>query len=384
MSAAAYVASIETDPAHALARWRGLVQAGGRTSLFQTPVWLAAWFATLGAQPGRTPLLASIARRSDAHVVMALPLIAERRGRLRRIAFADAGVADYAAPLLMPGCPQDRAGARALYAALRRALPPADLLAVEKLPAQVDGLDNPLLHWPGVRASALCGHPVEVGEDFDAWRYSREKTHRKELERSWRVFERHEQARFARIDDHAQAAQVMDALERQQRESIQAKGWAYVLDAPGYRDFYRRLLADGLDSGQTVLTALLAGEEVVAALLGLRRGADYAMVRIGHAGGAWRTCSPGRLVIERSMAALHAQGVRRFDFTIGDYAYKKGFKPQELALHDLTRALSWRGWPHSGYTALRHGLRQRLAAHPQLKARLVRMRARTAAAPPGD
>ena len=41
------------------------------------------------------------------------------------------------------------------------------------------------------------------------------------------------------------------------------------------------------------------------------------MVRISNAGDKWSNCSPGRLIIERTMAALHRDGVREFDFSFG-------------------------------------------------------------------
>jgi len=369
-----FVATVDTDVAAALGRWREWTDEGASITVFQTERWLSTWYATLGAQAGRTPVLASIARSSDGRVLMALPLVAERRGGLRRIALADFGVSDYAAPLVMPGCPDDAPQVRAMFAALRKALPGADLLAIEKMPETIGARANPLLHLPGVRASALFGNPATVGDDFDAWRFSREKTHRKELERSWRVFTRHPDARFEQVLDAGQAARVMDALEQQQRSAISGKGWAYILDEPGYRDFYRKLVAEGLASGEVVLTALMAGDEVVAALLGLRRGGEYAMIRIGSAAGEWRSCSPGRLIIERTMAALHAQGVRRFDFTIGDYAYKKGFMPDQLDLFDLAVPLSWKGRPHAAWVGLRHRLGQWSRTHPRLQRVLAQAR----------
>jgi CelD/BcsL family acetyltransferase involved in cellulose biosynthesis len=46
------------------------------------------------------------------------------------------------------------------------------------------------------------------------------------------------------------------------------------------------------------------------------------------------------------MAALHRDGVRQFDFSIGNYAYKRRFGVAPIALVDLTAALSWRGLPY--------------------------------------
>jgi CelD/BcsL family acetyltransferase involved in cellulose biosynthesis len=117
-----------------------------------------------------------------------------------------------------------------------------------------------------------------------------------------------------------------------------------------------------------VLSALTAGEEVVATLLGIRVGSRYVMVRISNAGEKWSNCSPGRLIIERTMAALHRDGVRQFDFSVGNYAYKRRFGVAPLPLADITAALSWRGLPHAWRDRAVHELRR----HPRLAAQVGR------------
>jgi CelD/BcsL family acetyltransferase involved in cellulose biosynthesis len=114
---------------------------------------------------------------------------------------------------------------------------------------------------------------------------------------------------------------------------------------------------------------LKAGDETVATLLGIRTGGRYVMIRISNAGGKWSNCSPGRLIIERTMAALHQDGVREFDFSVGNYAYKRRFGVKRLPLIDISAALSWRGWPF----VLRDRAVVALRNHPRLDARLRRV-----------
>ena len=74
----------------------------------------------------------------------------------------------------------------------------------------------------------------------------------------------------------------------------------------------------------------------MASLLGIRGADSYVMIRISNAAGRWTNCSPGRLVIERTMSALHAQGCRAFDFSVGNYDYKRRFGVKPVPLVDLT------------------------------------------------
>lgn len=126
--------------------------------------------------------------------------------------------------------------------------------------------------------------------------------------------------------------------------------------------FYRNLVSENLGNGYAVLTTLTAGDDVVATLLGVRHGSHYVMVRISNAGDKWSNCSPGRLITERTISALHRDGVRHFDFSIGNYACKRRFGVKPVALAEITAALVWRGWPF----ALRDHAARVLHRYPKL------------------
>ena len=54
-------------------------------------------------------------------------------------------------------------------------------------------------------------------------------------------------------------------------------GANFVLDEASNGAFYRNLIRDNVASGYAVLSALTAGDEVVAILLGVRTGTRYVM-----------------------------------------------------------------------------------------------------------
>ncbi|HEY0335653.1 MAG TPA: GNAT family N-acetyltransferase [Stenotrophomonas sp.] len=350
-----YLVTLDTDPVAAIDCWARELGPAPLIGPFQSTQWLQAWYDTLGATNDVQPLLVSIRRRDDGRLQMGLPLLIRQGGGLRRIEFADRGVTDYAAPLLTMAPPTSDQ-MRAMYAALRRALPRADLLVLHKCASSLAGVPNPLLALRGMRRSTLRGHVAHFGEDFDAWRRRCDKRHRKGMERCWRVFNRHPGAAFQVAADPHDALQILQTLEAQQRAVATRKGWAYLLDQPAHRHFYRRLVDGGLDDGSVVLSTLTAEGQVIAVALGIRQGDYYALLRVTHAGDRWRHCSPGRLLIDRTMAAMHAHGVRRFDLTIGDYAYKQAYLPTPVPLYELEQALSWRGMPFIAYRRVRRWL----------------------------
>ena len=94
-------------------RLRGSLQAMAATA-FQTPVWLAAWYATIGTAIGE-PMLVTIVESGTGEIAAILPLVRRTDRRLTIVEFADGGVSDNNAPILGPAAPVDAAGASALW-----------------------------------------------------------------------------------------------------------------------------------------------------------------------------------------------------------------------------------------------------------------------------
>jgi CelD/BcsL family acetyltransferase involved in cellulose biosynthesis len=242
-----------------------------------------------------------------------LPLIRRRQNNIVIVEFADLDLTDYNAPILGSAAPRDARAARALWRSV--------LSALRRMP------------------------PISF------------------------VFTREPAASFAIITDASEALRILSATEVQQGTRMQSIGLNYILNDETCAAFYRNLVRDGVGNGYALVSALTVGDEVVATLLGIRTGSRYVMIRISNAGEKWSNCSPGRLIIERTMAALHRDGVRAFDFSVGNYAYKRRFGVTRLPLIDISAALSWRGWPF----ALRDRAVGTLRNHPQLDARLRRV-----------
>jgi CelD/BcsL family acetyltransferase involved in cellulose biosynthesis len=356
------------DCQRAKARWGD----GADATPFQNWQWLQAWYGAFANVDHVEPLIAIISNAATGEPAVLLPLIRRTHNGIRIVEPADLDLTDYNAPLLGPAAPRDARSARAMWKDLRRALRRlpggADLIRLRKMPVETDGRPNPLALLDAAGPCALNGNIVTTGDDFDVWRFTLERTVRKELERSWRVFTRDPAASFKIIRDKDEALRVLSTMATQQGDRMQHLGLNFVLNDETYAAFYRNLVHDNVANGFAVLSALTVGDEVVATLLGIRQGSHYVMVRISNAGEKWSNCSPGRLIIERTIAALHNDGIRQFDFSIGNYAYKRRFGVARIALVDFSAALSWRGQPY----ALRDRAARWLRGHPELAERVKR------------
>jgi CelD/BcsL family acetyltransferase involved in cellulose biosynthesis len=347
------------------------LSAGHRTA-FQHGYWLGAWYE---AFHGVSPLIAVISDVATGKDIAMVPMVSHHRRGIRVVEFADFGVSDNNAPILAGDAAFDAAGARAIGTALvegLRALPDRfDLVRLKKMPAHVGARANPLLSLGRPGSCSLNGNLVLTGDDYAQYQAS---IKRMQMPRCWRVFSRHAGARFEIATDVARAHELLDVMDVQQQERMQQLGSRFVLNDAVHAGFYREVARQGVAEGYAVVSALVCDEGIVATTLGVRYGATYFLLRIGHAGKPWANCSPGLLVTERTMAALHQQGVRRFDLSIGNHDYKRRFGAEPVPLTDVTVALSWRGLPY----VLRDHAAQGLRRYPRLAAFAARAMGRTA------
>jgi CelD/BcsL family acetyltransferase involved in cellulose biosynthesis len=350
------------DWKQAEACWAG----GGHRTAFQHRYWLEAWY---GAFTDASPLIAIITDNATDQQVALLPLIRRVSSGVRIVEFADIGVTDYNAPVLGFAAPHDRVEARALcqtlLAGLRNLPDGVDLLRLRKMPANVGGMPNPLAFLGRMGSCSLNGNLVVVGDDFAAYRASLK---RMELPRSWRVFNRYPGAKFEIVTNVDKALALLDTMDAQQNDRMKQLGLKFVLDDDCHARFYRDIVSRGVREGYAIVSALTCDDEVVATTLGIKRGSDYTLLRISNAGKRWSNCSPGLLVIERTMDALHKAGVRQFDLSIGNYAYKRRFGATQLPLADVSIALGVWGLPY----LLRDYAAQLLRRYPRLHERVLR------------
>lgn len=359
---ARYRVSIGNDWSAANWPWRA-----GLSTPFQRGEWLGAFYQSLVLhEPDMLPLIAHVTD-GDGIPAFHLPLICRSVGALQVVEFADLNMTDFNAPLLGPAAPRNPADALEAWKAVKRALPSCDAVRFTKMPPMIGARPNPLCLAGGLLPAAANGNLLVVGDVWEDYNRSLERTVRKELERNWRVFTRSPDAHFTPITDPDAALASLVEMEALQRVRMHGLGEPYTLDDPVTADFYRRLLADGLKTGYAVMTTLRCGTDFVAGLLGVYDGETYVMIRLVHRGtGEWSKISAGRLVVHKTMEWLHGEGCRRFDFSVGNYPYKRRFNPVRMPMFDRVEALSARGVPMAlkaraaGWLRKRPHLRERV------------------------
>jgi CelD/BcsL family acetyltransferase involved in cellulose biosynthesis len=214
--AAGFRVEFVRDWKQAAARWNHV----SSSTPFLDHRWLDAWYAAFVNFADVEPLIAIISDAATSEQAALLPLIRRVQNGVRIVEFADLALTDYNAPMLTAAAPRDARAARVLWrdllAALKRLPGGADLVRLRKMPVNLDGRPNPLALLDGAGPCPLNGNVVTTGDDFDAYRYSLERTVRKGLERSWRVFTRDPAAALRIVTDRNEARRILSAMEIQQ------------------------------------------------------------------------------------------------------------------------------------------------------------------------
>jgi CelD/BcsL family acetyltransferase involved in cellulose biosynthesis len=335
---------------------------------FQAGAWLRAWYDTLAKREDVTPLLIELVDSASGRTLAGLPLIKRRDGELTCIEFADLDITDYNLPILARGGSLDRLPPDQVVACLSESLPRADILRFNKMPVEIEGNSNSFAFHRQATPSLLHRNILTIDGTWEDYRRKRlAKKVRKELERSWRVFERDAcDARFDEITDVDEALALLPVIEALHQRRVATRNGTYLLDDEPYAAFYRALIGEGLASGDVTLTVLRDGpDKLVAALLALRAGNTLTMVRMAQDCENWPQCSPGRLVIDQTIQAFFKEGLRHFDFTTGNYAYKDAFGVSHYPLFELKLPLSVRGRLHLGRAEVVESLKTRIRRHPR-------------------
>lgn len=351
--------------------------AGLHGNPFQSLPILASWFATFaGRGDARECFLVTLAT-PDGVPVFALPLVRRRCGGLLRIELPFSGVVDFTTPFVRLGFsalpPPD-----VLWDLLRPVLPKADIAVLRRMAAGPRPGSNPLFAHSQAQPSRFFTWRVDPLLAREARHARLSKACRKKLRRNREKFLALPGARFMVARSAAEALPLMERLESLQGQRIRAKGLAYGLDCPRVSAFYRRLVAEGVEAGTTLIAGMMLGDVVVGVGYAILSQDEAVYVRVASDFGPHASLTPGLLVSDAAMDEAFARGVRSFDFGMGDYRFKRELGGIANPLRDLIMPLSLAGRPLA--SAMR--IYQRCALNPMLRGLTGRKVLHPVASPP--
>lgn len=353
---------------------QGGLHANGRLTStgFQTRNWLTVHYEELARAQHARPRVVVVTERNSGEVALVLPLVIVKKRRLRVARFADLGVVDYGAPILGPAPLVKKRSIRRAWRAVLHALRDVDLIRLEKMPAEIGGRANPLIGRRGIAPSRRPGTVVTVTGSVDAFIAARGDAFRDAFVAAMTLLRKKGGAQFARAVKPDDIAHAFASLEEQQSARHAALGTKNKFADVAYRQFYERMVMDGTEVDLGYMFTLTAGGETIATLFGIEHDGTFTLLRLSHAGDAWKDVLPGRLICIAAMRYFIDRGVRRFDFGHGTHPFKESFGVAEVPLYDLIVARDLVALPRATF----HRVQGRMRKNARLRAFLRRFRRR--------
>ena len=337
---------ITDDPETVQVRWDALQRKAFATP-FQTREWCARLFGTVGRARGAQPLIVIVRNGETGEDIALLPLALERRGGLKVIAFADFGLSDYAMPMFVSGEAFRIETIRAIWPKIVEALPCADLIHFDKMPAAMENVDNPLIGLSGLMTADLDCWRTPLPEEWEEYERGLSKQSRRAIRRRAAKLDRLGTSDLEFLSGGEQAGRMLDLLRRVRKERFEKLGREDALDDPAVHAFYRSLAVSG-DGGLPLMSVLRLDGEVVALIFGLLKDRHFYMLAMAfvHGRPELEKCAPALVLVHRMMFRLHAEGLRIYDFTIGAESYKRSFGAKRHPLFEYLEPLTLKGRLH--------------------------------------
>jgi CelD/BcsL family acetyltransferase involved in cellulose biosynthesis len=321
-NAAAFTVEVCFDEGEARPQWEELEKRG---TPFQTRAWLLPWGRIVAPKFGATPVYVTVRDARTQRPVMFFPLCRRRWRGLATIEFPDLDVSDYNAPLMAPDLDLGAVEMRDLWEQIRCVLPPADIVRFDKVPTTFRGRDNPLVRLKWMQRTELCAWELSLPptrELYDERALDR-KTRKEHRRKRKHLTERVGPFEITRAATPSDGEAIFDALRNQRGVRFRRTRRTDVLVDPCFLAYYRAVIFDAW--GPFVdLSALKAGDEILATLFALRHEGAYLLLMHSF-DPALEAVSPGIMAIDEMITRVIASGDRYFDLTVGNEAYKREF-----------------------------------------------------------
>lgn len=301
--------------------------AASAATVFQHPLWLDLLYRRVAPALEASPLVVTGRGRDDGELRFVLPLIVRSRNGIRLLEAADLGVGDYAAPVVARRWNPPKGLARAV----RNALPPHDVLRIDKIRDEAAARWRALLGGEASRAP-FSTHAVAVSAPYSEWRDGAlGKSFAKYLDRRKKRFIKSGAATLKHLENEAAIREAIAAMAA-------LRAGRFGNDPIQYepvKRFYADLAVAGARAGLARTYSLLQDGETVGHLFGLTSGGCFHYLLIGCDYERFGRHSPGLLLYDLIIEDWIAAGGTAFDFTIGDEPFKRDFGTIATPMHRI-------------------------------------------------
>ncbi|TPI09198.1 GNAT family N-acetyltransferase [Mesorhizobium sp. B4-1-3] len=321
------------------------------------PAQSASWVSNWATATGADMVVATLA--CDARPALSLALEVVRRGPFKVARFCGGRHANgnFAAadPRLLPAI--DGTAIRSIFKAIAKERPDIDLISLERLLPDLDGVANPLAMLPGFPSPNLA-LAVDLDGGFDALlARASGKRKRKKHRSQTRKFEAVGAFRRVEARTREEVDRLLDAFLEMKEVRFAKMGIANVFGDGQVRIFFRALFTDALAEEKPPF--LLHGLDVAGklrAVTGSSRSGKRLICEFGAiAEDDLAFTSPGDFLFFDNIQEACELGFDVYDFSVGDEPYKRLWCDIEVQHFEVLAPLTLKGGVLA--TGLRQGAR---------------------------
>lgn len=311
-------------------------------SVFQRYEWLSAWNDTVGRSENVSPMIVAGIAGDDVKILF--PLAAERQLGARKVGWLAADWCDYNMPLMAPdfAAKLTEADVAVLWSALSDVIGDVDYLQLEKQPLTVGDYANPFAHH-GTQPFTADAYALKLGDEWQSFYAGlrSSKTRRRLREKENRLRKAGD-LRFRQLKDRGEIRDAVSTMLDWKVAQIVAKGMLNPFSGTIVDDFLVRVVAMSPRFGR--FYSLDLDGEMLAGCLALVDRKTFTIYQTAYGLGPHSRHSPGRILINRMMAAAIDEGLEFFDFSLGDEPYKLDVCDIRTKLMRSARAVTAAGW----------------------------------------
>ncbi|UCI05937.1 GNAT family N-acetyltransferase [Mesorhizobium sp. B1-1-8] len=319
----------------------------------QSAIWVRSWSTETSADI----VVATLSAEGVPMLSLALEVTSLGPFRVAHFAGGRHANGNFAAasPHLLPNI--DGPAIRSLFTAIRKARPDIDLVALERLLPDLDGIANPLAalaNFPSPNLALAVG----LSGGFDALlARASGKRKRKKHRSQTRKFEAVGSFRRVEARSREEVDRLLDAFFDMKEARFRKMGIANVFGDAQVRAFFRALFADALAEEKP--SFLLHGLEVAGklrAITGSSRSGKRLICEFGAiAEDDLAFTSPGDFLFFDNIQEACEKGFDIYDFSVGDEPYKRLWCDIETRHFEVLAPLTLKG--RALAMALRQGAR---------------------------
>ncbi len=352
--------------------WRAL-EARGACTAFQGFDWARIWYQAVTRHGAAEPLIVTARQPGGSRIDVILPLCRTRCRGYWEVAFADMGVSDFVGPVFDPESLRSAADMESLMAAVTAALPKADVWRIDKIPADIGAVRNPLMSLPGLAEFpvGLWGIALSAGQRGERPPHANRRVFNKTVRRRDELGQKFERT-VEWVLDADRLASAFDELVGLRIARFDALGRPEILKDPVWHDFYHGLAAHSGGGLRVAVITLKADGQTIAALLGVGHRGAFHYLMAGFAMEEWADYMPGLQLVFDVMGECPERGFDYLDLTIGDERYKKDVGATRRPLYETRVPVTLKGWLICRAWRLKIALRN----YPRLTALLKRLAGR--------